>query len=114
PDDRDPALFGERCRGRVHDTEPLFETVTVRELLIFLRTTHDLRIRVVDAVDPVLAHEDGVRVDLRGAQGGCRVAREERVAGTRCEDHHRAFLELVDRAAADVRLGDLGDGDGRL
>ena len=53
-------------------------------------------------------------MDLDGAQRGRRVGREERVAGARREDHDAPLLEVAHRAAADVRLGDLGDRDRRL
>ena len=110
-DDRDTAFLGERGSRRVHDAEPLFEQVAVGQLVVLLRTAHDLRIRVIDAVDPVLSHEDRIGVDLRRAKGGRRIAREEGVARARGEDHDGPLLELMDRAPADVGLGDLRDRD---
>ena len=73
-----------------------------------------LRVGGVDAVDPVLGHQDDLGVDLVRAQRGGRVGREERVAGAGGEDDDAALLEVADRAAADVGLGDLGDRDRRL
>ena len=71
------------------------------------------RIAVVDALDPVLRHQDRLGADLERAQRGGRVGGEERVAGAGREDHDPALLEVADRPAADVRLGDLGDRDRR-
>ena len=74
------------------------------------------RVRVgrVDALDAVLGHQDDLGVDLVRAQRGGGVGREERVAGAGGEDDDAVLLEVADRAAADVGLGDLGDGDRRL
>ena len=69
------------------------------------------RVAVVDAVDAVLAHEDRLRADLERAQRRGGVGREERVAGAAREDDDAALLEVADRAAADVRLRHLADGD---
>ena len=72
------------------------------------------RVRGVDALDAVLGHQDGLGMDLRGAQRGGRVGGEERVARAGGEDHHAPLLEVADGPAPDVRLGHLGDRDGRL
>ena len=72
------------------------------------------RVGAVDALDAVLGHQDRLGVDLDRAQRGGGVGREERVAGAGREDHDAALLEVAHRAAADVRLGDLGDRDRRL
>ncbi len=72
------------------------------------------RVAVVDALDAVLRHQDRLGADLERAQRRGRVGGEERVAGAGREDDDPALLEVADRAAADVRLGDLGDRDGRL
>ena len=65
------------------------------------------RVGVQTPVDAVLAHQDRLRADLERAQGGGGVGGEERVAGAGGEDHHPALLQMADRPAADVRLGDL-------
>ena len=65
------------------------------------------RVGVVDALHPVLGHQDRLGVDLERAQRGGGVGREERVAGAGGEDHDPALLEVAHRAAADVGLGDL-------
>ena len=75
------------------------------------RVRVDARVAVVDALDAVLRHQDRLGADLERAQRGRRVGREERVAGAGREDHDAALLEVADRAAADVRLGDLRDGE---
>ena len=72
------------------------------------------RVGVVDAVDAVLAHQDRLGADLAGPQRRRGVGREERVAGAAGEDDDAALLEVADRAAPDVRLGDLLDVERRL
>ena len=66
---------------------------------------------VVYAIDLGRLEQD-LGVDLDGAQGGRRVGREVRVAGAGHEDRDAALLEVADRPAADVRLGDLVHRDG--
>ena len=69
-------------------------------------------IGAVDAVDTrVRSLEDRFRADLGGPQRGGGVGREVRVPGPGGEDHDPALLEVADRPAADVRLGDLGHRD---
>jgi hypothetical protein len=43
----------------------------------------------------------------RTAQRGSGIGREERIAGAGGEDHDPAFLEMAQRATADIGLGDL-------
>ena len=64
-------------------------------------------------VDRVLGHQDRLGADLERPQRGGRVGGEVRVAGAGREDDDRALLEVPDRPAADVRLGDLGCGQRR-
>ena len=72
------------------------------------------RVGRVDALHAVLRHEDRVGVDLERAQRRRGVGGEERVAGAGGEDHDALLLQVADRAAADVGLGNLGDVDRRL
>ena len=72
------------------------------------------RVAVVDALDAVLRHQDRLGADLERPQRRGRVGREERVAGSRGEDHDPPLLEVAHRAAADVGLRDLGHRDRRL
>ena len=72
------------------------------------------RVAVVDALNAVLRHQYGLGADLEGAQRAGSVGGEERVAGPCREQHDTALLEVAHRPAADVGLGDLGDGDRRL
>jgi hypothetical protein len=72
------------------------------------------RVVVEDALHAVLGHEDGLGVHLDGAQRGGGVRGEERVARARGEDDDAPLLQVAHRAAADVRLGHLGDGQGAL
>ena len=58
------------------------------------------RVGVVDPVDPVLAHQHRVALDLQGALGRDRVGGEERHAGAGAEDDDPALLEVADRPAA--------------
>ena len=62
----------------------------------------------------VLGHQDALRADLERAQGGGRVGGEERVAGAAGEDDDPLLLEVADRPAPDVGLGDLLHRDRRL
>ena len=65
------------------------------------------RVGAVDALHPVLGHQDRLGVDLERPQRRRGVGGEERVAGARGEDHDPALLEVAHRAAPDVGLGDL-------
>ena len=64
-----------------------------------------LGVGVVDAVDLGRLH-DALGADLERAQRGGGVGGEVRVAGAGREDDDAALLEVPDRAAADVGLGD--------
>ena len=70
-----------------------------------------VRVAVVDALHPVLRHEDRLGADLERTQRRGGVRREERVPGAGGEDDDALLLEVADRAASDVRLGDLGHRD---
>jgi hypothetical protein len=96
------------CRG-VHHPEPSLDRLEVSDRRQELRVRAGPRIAVVDPFDPVLGHQDALGVDLERAQGGGGVGGEVRVAGPGREDHDPAFLEMPDRAAANVRLRDLAD-----
>src|SRR5690606_32629622 len=108
------ALHAEADGGGVHHREALVQYVEVRQRLEAARARVAVGIVVVDAVDLVLRHQHHVGVDLQRPQRGGGVGREERVAGAATEDHHAPLLQVTQRAASDVRLGDLLDGDGRL
>ena len=71
-----------------------------------------VRTRFVGRRDRVLRHQDPFGSDLERSQRCCRVRREERVPGAGGEDHDATLLQVADRAATDVRLGDLGNRDG--
>ena len=71
------------------------------------------RVGGVDAVD-VLGQQDGVGAYLRRAQDCAGVGREEGVAGAAAKDDDAALLQMPDGLGADVGLGDLVHGDGRL
>ena len=60
----------------------------------------------VDAVDfRRLENRFGIHFDR--AQRGGRVGRKVRISGSGGENHDAALFEMADRAAPDVRLGDL-------
>ena len=67
----------------------------------------------VDVVG-VLGQEQRLGADLRGAQGGGRIGREEGAAGSAGEDDDAALFQVAHGAAADVGLGDLAHLDGGL
>ena len=104
-------VHAQRQRGRVHDREAALDRLVVGDLGDELGFGVGARIRVVDAVDAVLRHQQRVSVDLERAQGRRGIGGEERVAGAGREDHDAPLLQVADRAAADVGLGDLGDRD---
>src|SRR4051812_462455 len=112
--ERDAALHAERQRGEVHHAQPPLERLHVRDLLDELGVGVLARVGGEHPLDAVLRHEDRLGVDLACTQRRGGVGREERVAGTRREDHDAALLEVAHRAAADVGLGDLADVEGRL
>src|SRR5581483_5773959 len=111
--DRQLVVHAQRERGRVHHLEAALDRLEVRQAGQELRVLVDARVAVVDPAHLVLRHQDRLGADLQGAERGRGVGREERVAGTGGEDHDAALLEVPDGAAANVRLGDLGDGDRR-
>ena len=112
--DRQPVVHAERERRRVHHLEAALDRLEVRELGDEPRVRVLVRVAVVDALDAVLRHQDRLGADLERAQRRGGVGREERVARAGGEDHDALLLEVADRAAPDVRLGDLGDRDRRL
>ena len=87
--ERQPVLHAERERRGVHDVQPALQCVHVGDLVDELALGVRPRVGGVDALDPVLGHEDGLGVDLDRAQRGRGVRREERVAGARGEDDDR-------------------------
>ena len=86
----------------------------VRELRDELGGRVGVRVGAVHAARTVLRHQDRLRPDLERAERRGRVGREVRVAGAGREDHDPPLLEVPDRPAADVRLGDVGDVERRL
>src|SRR3990172_10266883 len=68
----------------------------------------------VEAVNVLLGHEQYIGVDLDGAKGGGCIGRHIGVGGAGGEDDHATLLQVADGAAADVGLGDGGDGDRAL
>ena len=111
--DRQPVVHAKRESGRVHDLQPALDRLLVRELGEERRGRVESRVTVVDAIDRVLPHQDGLGPDLERTERSGRIGGEERIAGTAGEDHDSAFLEVANRPPADVRLGDLGDRDRR-
>ena len=89
----------------------LLDRLLVGDLLDEARVGVLARVGAVDALHPVLGHQDRLRVDLERPQRRRGVGREERVARARGEDHDPALLEVAHGAAPDVGLGDLGDRD---
>ncbi len=104
----------QRGGGVVHDGEVVGEEIHVGQALQANRIRRLAWVPVVDAVNPVLRHEQGVCVYLERPQSRPGICREERVARPRGEDDHPALLEVADRPAADVGLGYLLHLDGRL
>ena len=111
--DRQAVVHAQRERGRVHHPQAALDRLHVGDLGQELRVGDLRRVGVVDALDPVLGHQDRLGVDLERPQRRRGVGGEERVAGAGGEDHHPALLQVAHRAAADVGLGDLGDRDRR-
>jgi hypothetical protein len=61
----------------------------------------------------MLGHQDRLGADLECPQGGGGVRGEERVARAGGEDDDPLLLEVANRPASNVRLGDLGRGERR-
>ncbi len=104
-------VHAERERRRVHHLQAALDRLEVRQLRQEPGVRVEARIAVVDARDAVLRHQDRLGADLERPERRGGVGREERVAGACGEDHDPPLLEVADRAAPDVRLGDLGHGD---
>jgi hypothetical protein len=105
--DRQAVVHAERERRRVHHLEAALDRLEVRQLREQRGIWVDPRVAVQDAFDGVLGHQDPLGADLQRAQRGSRVGREERVARAGREDDDASLLEVPDRPAADIRLGDL-------
>src|ERR1019366_2237286 len=110
---RHVVVAAQRNGGGVHYPQVQPQDVRVGYLLELHRIGVQLGVGGVDAVHGGRLQQD-VRVDLHGAQRGGGVGGEERVARARGEDDDPALFQVADGAAADVGLGDLVDGDGRL
>ena len=113
-DHRQVVLHAQRERGRVGHLEALLEGLVEGELVVLDRVVVGARVGAVDAVDPVLAHQHDLALGLQRALRGDGVGGEVRHPGAGAEDHDAALLEVPDRAARDVGLGDLAHGDGGL
>ena len=103
----------ERERRGVHDLQVLDDRFVERELVVALRGGILVRVGGVDAVDLGRLEHD-VDAHLASPQRGRGIGREERVAGAGREDHDLALLEVAQRLAADVGLGDLIGAQRRL
>src|SRR5450756_170070 len=75
-------VHAEAERGGVHDFETALDGFEVRELRDELGARLFLRVGSVHAVVLALGHEDGVGLELEGAQRRRGVGAEVRVAGT--------------------------------
>ena len=106
-------VAAKRERGRVHHLEILDDGLVERQRRIAARGLVLQRIGRIDAVHFRRLQHD-VDAHLAPAQRRGRVGREKRVAGARGEDDDPVLLEVAQRAAADVRLGDLVDPQRRL
>ena len=110
----DVVVAAEADRRRVGHLEPAGQELVVRQLVELHRAGVAVGVRVVDAVDTLLAHEDHLGADLERALGGDGVGREVRHPGAGAEDDGAALLEVPDGPPRDVGLGDLAHRDGRL
>ena len=100
------------CRARARScpsSSARARSPRVRELGQEARVRVEPRIAVVDALAPRASPSGSPRRRSRARAARRGVGGEERVARAGGEDHDAALLEVADRAAADVRLGDLGD-----
>jgi hypothetical protein len=104
--DRQVVVHAQGHRGRVHDLEPPIEHFHVLELVELDGVRVGDGVLVVDAVHLGRLH-DALTAGLQRAQGGGGVGGEVRVAGAGGEDDDAALLEVTDRSAADVGLGDV-------
>ena len=104
--DRHAVVHAEAERRRVHDPETALDRLEVRDLGDELGRRVSLGVGAEDAVVLALGHEDGVGVELEGAQRRRRVGAEVRVAGAGGADDDAALVEVTQGAAADVRLAD--------
>lgn len=115
PEFEDPNLeavvAAERDGRGVHDADAVCQEAVVAHLGDQLRVGKFHGIAIVNAVDLRRLAED-VRVDLHGAKSRRGVGAEVRVAGACGEDDDATFLEVANRAATDVGLSHLLDGDG--
>ena len=108
-------VFHAHGEGRdIHHREPFLDRFDVRQVLVFRRCRHLLRVGIVNAIDAVFRHQKNFAISFDRPQGARGVRRHEGVAGARGEDHHAALFEVADGPAADVWLRHLRDGQSRL
>src|SRR5215813_9397965 len=90
---RNPVFTRQRDGGRVHHLEVPREHFEVAEALVTLGVGLLARVGAVDSID-LGALEQDVAAHLRGAQRGCRVRGEERIAGAGGEDDNATLLHV--------------------
>ena len=99
-----------RDGGGVGDLQPARQDLGVVEVLEAHGVGVRARVVVVDPVD-ALGHEHDLRADLQRPLRGAGVGGEERHPEPGAEDDDAALLEVADRPARDVGLGDLAHRD---
>ena len=90
--------------GGVHDGQMAREDLVIGDVVKLHGVLVDAGIGAVNAVD-VLGKENGVGVDLAGAEHGGRVRGEIGAAGAAGEEDDLALLQMLDRALAGIGLG---------
>src|SRR5665213_343318 len=110
-EDRYVIVHAERDCRVVHDLYASVKHLEIIQVVELDRVGIELRVGRIDTID-LGCLEDHIGFDLDCAERSSRVSGEVRVAGTRGEDHHPAFLEVPHGAAADVRFRDLRHLDG--
>src|ERR1035437_5257147 len=110
-DDRKVVLAAERDRSGIHHPQAALQDLKVADGVEHGGVLHQHRIVGVDAID-LGGLQDGVCLDLHGAQRCGGIGGKVRVAGAAGEYHDPAFLQVTDGAAPDEGLGDLVHLDG--
>src|ERR1700724_206583 len=112
-DDGEVIVFAEADVGGVHYFQAESQNVHVGDVVEFLGAVHFERIGVVDAIHSG-CFQNGLGLDLHGAQRRGGIGREIEIARSAGKNHDSPLLQVTNSSAANERLGPLVHNDRKL